>query len=187
LIDQPREIRQPDVLRGQTEIGQQVDAGQRRGARATHHQLHVPKFLAHDFQAVEHCRGNDNGRAMLIVVEYRDLHARAKLALDLEALRRLDVLEIDSAEGGFQCRDDLHQLVGIAFVDLDVEHVEVGEFLEQNCLAFHHRLGRQRPDGAESEHRGAVGDDADEISARGVTQGREWIRHDLFAGSSHAR
>ena len=44
-------------------------------------------------------------------------------------------------------------LYGIALIDLDVEHVDAGEFLEQHRLAFHHRLGRERADGAEPEHR----------------------------------
>ena len=49
--------------------------------------------------------------------------------------------------------------------DLDVEDVDAGEFLEQDRLAFHHRLGGQRADIAEAEHGGAVGDHGDEIGA----------------------
>ena len=47
--------------------------------------------------------------------------------------------------------------------DLDVEDVDAGELLEQDRLAFHHRLGGERADGAEAEHGGAVGDDGDEV------------------------
>ena len=42
--------------------------------------------------------------------------------------------------------------------DLDVEHVDAGEFLEQDRLALHHRLAGERADRAEAEHRGAVGE-----------------------------
>ena len=38
-------------------------------------------------------------------------------------------------------------------------------FLEQDRLAFHHRLRRQRTDIAETEHRGAVGDHRHQIGA----------------------
>ena len=58
-------------------------------------------------------------------------------------------------------------LVGIGGVDLDVEHVDAGELLEQAALAFHHRLAGERADVAEAEHRRAVGDDRDQIGARG--------------------
>ncbi len=51
--------------------------------------------------------------------------------------------------------------------DLDVEHVDAGEFLEQDRLALHHRLGGERADSAQAQHGGAVGDDADQIAARG--------------------
>ena len=55
---------------------------------------------------------------------------------------------------------------GSRLVDLDVEDVDAGELLEQDGLALHHRLGGERADGAQAQHRGAVGDHADEI-ARG--------------------
>jgi len=38
------------------------------------------------------------------------------------------------------------QLVRIALVHLDIEHVDAGELLEQAALAFHHRLAGERPD-----------------------------------------
>ncbi len=98
---------------------------------------------------------------MLIVVEDRDLHALAQLALDVEALRRLDVLEVDAAEGGLKRGDDLDQLVGVELVQFDVEYVDAGELLEEAGLALHHRLAGERADVAEAEHRGAIGHDRD--------------------------
>ena len=43
--------------------------------------------------------------------------------------------------GRLQRRHDLDELVGVQAIDLDVEHVDAGEFLEEDGLAFHHRLG----------------------------------------------
>jgi hypothetical protein len=42
-----------------------------------------------------------------------------------------------------------------------------GEFLEEDRLAFHHGLCRERTDGPQAEHRGAVGHYRDEIAAGG--------------------
>ena len=95
-------------------------------------------------------------------------HPLAQPRLDLEAFRRLDVLEIDAAEGRLQRRDDVADVVDLVGVDLDVEDVDVGEFLEQDRLALHHRLGGEGPDIAEPEDGGAVGDDGDEVGAAGV-------------------
>ena len=145
FVDHAGQVGHEDVLARQAQLEQQVQAGQRSGARARGDQLDLLQVLAHDLQAIEQRRTHDDRRAVLVVVEHRDVHALAQLALDVEAVRRLDVLQVDAAEGRLQRRDDVDQLVQIVlFVDLDVEHVDAGELLEQDGLAFHHRLGRQR-------------------------------------------
>ena len=181
LGDHALAVAHEDVGTRQTEADLQVEARDRRGARARAHQLHVADLLADDLQSVQHRRrGHDRG-AVLVVVEDRDLHALAQLLLDVEALGRLDVLEVDAAERGLERGHDLHQLVGIGLVDLDVEHVDAGELLEEATLAFHHRLARERTDVAEAEHRGAVGDDRDQVAARRVLRGQRRILLDRRA------
>ena len=61
-------------------------------------------------------------------------------ALDLEALRSLDVFQVYPAEGRLQSGDDLDELVDVQLGHLDIEHVDIRELLEQRRLAFHHRL-----------------------------------------------
>ena len=172
--------------RGRPSFYQQAEAGQRRRAGAGHDQLHLVDLLADQRQAVEDGRADDDRGAVLVVVEDRDLHALAQLLLDVEALRRLDVLEIDAAEGRLQRGDDLDQLVRVELVELDVEDVDAGELLEQDGLAFHHRLGGERADGAQAQHGRAVGDHADQVGARGQLGGRRRIAHDLVAGGGDA-
>ncbi len=123
---------------------------------------------------------------MLVVVEDRDLHAPAQRPLDIEAVRRLDVLEVDAAEGRLQRGDVVDELVEVVLGHLDVEHVDAGELLEQHALAFHHRLRCQRADVAQPQHRGAVGDDRHQVAARGVPERVRRIGHDLFAGMRDA-
>ena len=119
---------------------------------------------------------------MLVIVKNRDLQALAQLALDIEALRCLDILEVDAAESRLQARDDFHQLVRIPLVDFNVEYVDAGELLEQHRLALHHRLARQRPDRTQAKHRRAVGDDADQVAARRVAARRGRIVDNFLAG-----
>ena len=71
--------------------------------------------------------------------------------------------------------------------DLDVEHVDAGELLEKAGLAFHDRLAGERADIAETEHRSAIGDDADEIGARGECGCFGWVVLDGEAGVGDAR
>jgi hypothetical protein len=117
--------------------------------------------------AVEHRGADDDRRAVLVVVEDRDLHPLAQLALDVEALGRLDVLEVDAAEGRLERAMMSTSLSGSRSSISMSKTVDAGELLEQHRLAFHHRLGGERADGAEAEHGGAVGHDRDQVAARG--------------------
>ena len=124
---------------------------------------------------------------MLIVVENRNAHAGFRLLLDLETFGPLDVLEVDAAEGRLQRDDDVDEPVDVRLSDLDVEHVDAGEFLEQDRLALHHRLAGERTDRAEAEHGGAVGQHRDQILAHGQRRGLFRIGRDRLAGESDAR
>jgi hypothetical protein len=176
-----------DVLRAHAQGHQHVQAGDARRAGAGGGQLHVLDPLADDLQRVVHRGADDDRGAVLVVVEHRDLHPLAQLALDDEALRGLDVLQVDAAEGRLERGDDVDQLVGVALVDLDVEHVDPGELLEQHALAFHHRLAGQRPDVAQPQHRGAVADHRHQVAARGQGAGGVRVVDDRLAGIGHAR
>jgi hypothetical protein len=186
LVHDALDVGDDDVRAGQPELDQQVQAGECRSSRAAAHEPGVLDALFHDLQAVQHRRADDDGGAVLIVVEDRYLHPLAQPALDGEALRGLDVLQVDAAEGRLQRRDDFDQPVRIALVDLEIEHVDAGEFLEQDRLAFHHRLGRERPDRPQAEHRRAVGDDADQVGARGEARGAGRVGGDRLARRRHA-
>src|SRR5690606_7427392 len=112
-VDHAAAVEGQDVLRAQAQLDQHVHAGDASGAHAGGRQLHVLDLLADHVQGVDHRRADDDRGAVLVVVEHRDVHPLAQLALDDEALRRLDVLEVDAAEGRLQRGDDVDQLVRV--------------------------------------------------------------------------
>jgi len=79
---------------------------------------------------------------VLVVVEHGDVHHLAEAAFDPEALRGGDVFEVDATEGRLHRADRLDHPVGVVSVEFDVEHVDVGEALEEDALTLHHRLRR---------------------------------------------
>ena len=105
---------------------------------------------------------------MLIVMHDRDLHPLLQRLLDDEAFGRLDVFKVDAAEARFHQRDRCDDRVGVLGCKLDIDRVDIGEALEQHCLAFHHRLGGKRAEIAHAEDRGAVRDHRDQIALGGV-------------------
>jgi hypothetical protein len=186
LPDHAGQVRDPNVLARHTELDEQAQAGERRSAGTGGDELDLQDVLAGDGQAVKQCCADDNRGAVLVVVEHGDLHALAQLALDVEAIRRLDVFEVDAAERRLQRGDHVDQLVEVVLGDLDVENVDAGELLEEHALAFHHRLGGERADVAQSKHRGAIGHHRDEVAARGVAESVALVGGDLLARRSNA-
>ena len=128
----------------------------RGGAGAGEHDADLVDFLAGDLERVEQRRAGDDRGAVLIVVEDRNLQRLPERLFDVEAVRRLDVLEVDAAEGRLESWQELDDVVGVLGADLEVEDVEVGELLEEVALALHDRLAGERADVAEAEDGGPL-------------------------------
>ena len=120
-------------------------------------------------------------------MEHRDAHFLLQRLLDDEAFRSLDVLKVDAAERGFHRPYGSDELFGAARLEAQVEHVDIGEILEQDALAFHNRFGGVRPDVAEPEDGCAVGDHSHQIGAPGVFGHQSLILRDGLAGFRHTR
>ncbi len=138
-----------------------------------------------DPQGVEQRSQDDDSRAVLVVVEDGDVETLDQPALDLEAARAGDVLEVDAAERRREPHDRLDDLVGIGRRQGDRDGVDAAELLEQHGLALHHRHRGGGTDVAEAEHGGAVGDDRDGVGDPGVFVGDLGIGRDGLAHLSH--
>ena len=177
-VDHAADVGERHVVRRQAHRHQQVHASDGGGTGARRDQAHVGEVLLLQHQRVAHGGGDRDGGAVLVVVEDGDLHPFAQASLDDEAFRRLDVFEVDGAEGWFERGDDADEQLGVGGVHLDVEHVDAGELLEQRGFALHHRLAGERADVAQSQHGGAVGDDGDEVGAGGEFAGGAGVGDD---------
>ncbi len=115
------------------------------------------------------------------------LQRLAQRLLDVEAVGGADVLEVDAADRRLEQLAEPDDVVGILRTHLEIEHVEIGELLEEIPLALHHRLAGDGADVAEAEHRRAVRDDRDEVALRGVRVGEVLVPLDLEARLGDAR
>ena len=164
----------------------ELDAGDRRRARAVAYELHFLDVAPGDFERIEEPRGGDDRRAMLVVMKHRNVHEFAQPLLDDETVGRLDVLEIDAAERGPEITHRIDEGIDVAGVHFEIDRIDIGKSLEQNRLAFHHRFRRQRAKIAEAENGGAVGDDRHEIALGGVVVGGVGFLGDAAHRHRHA-
>ena len=77
---------------------------------------------------------------MLVIVHHWDVEGLLQALLDVEALRSLDVLQVDSAERRGDALHGLAEFLWVLLVDLDVEHIDATINLEKQSFTFHHRL-----------------------------------------------
>ena len=93
---------------------------------------------------------------MLVIVEDWNLQGPAQLRLNDEALRRFNILQVDSTECGLQHlagADDILRVVG---GQLKIKDIDVGKAFEEDRLPLHDRLACGRTDVAQTQNSGPV-------------------------------
>ena len=143
LIDHALGVAQDQVFGREADRLEQFEAGDAGGAGAVADELGGLDVAPGQIQRIDQAGGGDDGGAVLVVMENRNIHQFAQALLDDEAFRRLDVFQIDAAPAGAEKLHAIDDLVRVLGGDFQIDGVDVGEALEQHRLAFHHRLGRQ--------------------------------------------
>ena len=149
----------------------QFQAGDAGGAGAVADQFGILDRAPGEFERVDQAGRGDDGGAVLIVMEDRNVEQFAQLLLDDEAFRRLDIFEIDAAPSLAEKFHAIDELVRIFGRNFEIDGIDIGEALEQHRFAFHYWLRRQRAAIAEAEDSGAIGDHRDEIAFGGIVVG----------------
>ncbi len=171
LVDHALPVGKQNVFPGNTEPHVMLRGRYRRGAGAGEDDPHLFYLLADDLERVEQRGAGDDGGAVLIVVKDGDAHRLPQRLLDVETIGSADVFEVDSPDGGLEELAELDHVVRIFGANLQIEHVEIRELLEEIRLALHHGLGGQRADVAEAQDRRAVADYRDEVALSRVLVG----------------
>jgi len=154
-----------DVL--QAERDQQLDNGDTGRAGAAGDHADFVKLLAGQLQRVEHSRKSNDGGAVLVVVENRDIAALFQFSFNFKATRRRDIFQIYPAEAACEQTDSVDDIVNFFGPNAERNRVHVAESLKQGAFAFHNGHARFGADVSESEHRGAVGNNRDKVGAAG--------------------
>ena len=169
-----------------TEEHQELGNGDRSRAAAVDDHLDLVHLAAGQAAGVEQRRAAADSSTVLVIVEYRNIADLFQTALDLEAARCGNILQVDAAERAGDQLDRSHDLVHILGSDAERERIHISERLEQRTLALHDRHTCDRADIAQTEHCGAVRNDRNQIMAAGVGIAERRIVLDLEARLGYA-
>ena len=184
LADDAEALDHRDVLYAE-EHQESGDCDRRRAAAVDDH-LDLVHLAAGQAAGVEQRRAAADRRAVLVIMEYRNVADLLEAALDLEAARSGDVLKIDAAERAGDQLNRAHDLVNILGCNAERERIDIRERLEQRALALHDRHAGERADIAQTKHSRAVRDDRNEIVAARVFIAEGRIVLDLEARLGYA-
>ena len=123
---------------------------------------------------------------MLIVVEHRYLQRFLEALLNHEAVGRLDVLEIDPTDRGFEKLAKTDDVLRVLGADFEVEHINAAELLEEHPPALHNRFRRAWADVPQTQYRCPIRHDCDQISPCCVLKYRVRIITDFETGGRHS-
>ena len=90
FVDDTLGVAENKVLVAETDGAEQLKAGDAGGAGAIADQFGFFDLAPGEFQRIDQAGGRDNGRAVLVVVEHRNIEQFTQPLLDDEAFRRLD-------------------------------------------------------------------------------------------------
>ena len=164
FVDNTLGVDQGNILPLHAHADIMLGASNARSSRTVDYHLDLVKAFAGQLHSIGQRRAGDDGGAVLVIVEDGNFHRLLQGFLNVEAFRRLNVFQVDAAEGRLQQLAGFDDLVGILGVELDVKYVDVGEPLEQDAFAFHDRLSGQCSDIAQAEHGGSIRDHGNQVA-----------------------
>src|SRR6185503_13220097 len=105
----------------------QVETSDAGGAGAVADEPRRPNVAPGQMHGVDHAGSRDDRCAVLIVMKDGNVHHLPQALFDVEALRRLDVLEINSAERRSEIFHRADEFVRVLGPDLEVDRIDVGK------------------------------------------------------------
>ena len=185
LVNRAAAVAHNHVL--QTERNEQADDRDAGGSGAAGDNLDLVQLPARELERVQHGGKRNDGRAVLVVVEDRDIAAGLEALLNFKAARGGNIFEVDAAEAARNQANGIDDVVHVLGADADRNRVHAAEALEQRAFSLHDRHAGLRADVAEAEHRGAVRYHGHEIRTAGQVVALVHVLLDLQAGLRNAR
>ena len=134
------------------------------GTGTVHHYSHLRDVLTVHLKGVLQSGSRDDSRTVLVVVHHRDVESALQALLDIEALRSLDVLKVDTTECRCNLLHGLAEFLRVFFSYFDIENVDTAINLEQQSLTFHHWFTAHCANISQSEHGSTITDHSHKVA-----------------------
>src|SRR3546814_10074658 len=105
----------------------EFSAGHRRGPGPVHDHFQVFEIASGQVRGIDDTRSGDDRSAVLVIVEYGNVHTLAQRLLDDEAFWCLDVFKVDAAETRLQQFHRGNEAFDIFGCKLEVDGIDVGQ------------------------------------------------------------
>src|SRR5690606_4896714 len=120
--------------------------------------------LTLNFQGVQHARYRNDRRTVLIIMKNRNIALFNQNPLDFKALRRLDILQVNSPKGVSDSGYSVNKSLRTFRIHFNVKNIHAGKPLEQNPFALHNRFAGQGPQVAQTKNGGAIRDHRNQVA-----------------------
>ena len=154
---------------------------------AVHNDFDFIDLLAGDFESSQKSSQGSNGGAMLVIMEYRDIHDFLQFVFNVIAFRRGNIFQIDAGKVLFQQFHGMDEFILVLCVENNGDGINVAESLVECGFAFHNRHGSSSTDVAQAQYAGTVGNNSYHIASPGHFQGQVFILLDFKAWCGNAR
>ena len=158
-----------------------IEFGTRDGSstRAVDHDLHLFNILTNHFKGIFQSGSRNDSRTMLVVVHHGDVESTLQALLDIEALRRLDILKVDTAEGRRNLLYRFTEFLRVLLSHLDIEHIDATIDFKQEALTLHDGFAAHGANITQSKNSRSVRDYSHEVSFVSISIGSLRVLLDL--------
>src|SRR5262249_23557509 len=116
-----------------------------RSANTVHDNTDVLDPFINDLKRIEQTGNYNNRCPVLIIMKHRNVQLIRQPALNFEAARRADILQVDAAKNRTHRLDRSNNFLRILRIKADGKSIDACQLLEQHRFPFHDRSCSMRP------------------------------------------
>ena len=166
---------------------QQLDDSSASSASADHDEFAISQAAARQLGGVDQPSQYHHSRAVLVVVEDRNIQLSLQVLLNLEAFGRSDILEVNRAKAWCDRLNRSNNLLWLVHIQHDWHGIDTSKVLKQQRLTFHHRHGGFGAKVAQAQNGRAITNDCYEVIRPGVGGQGGGVICNCLAHCAHTR